>query len=62
MSHPVDEHTLGIREAAERAGVHPNTIRKWIVDGKLPAIKRGPYTRSALRIRPEDLDALQRRV
>lgn len=56
------EGDIGVREAAERAGVHPNTIYKWIADGKLPAYKRGPYSRSALRIRPEDLDSLQARV
>ncbi|HUT87023.1 MAG TPA: helix-turn-helix domain-containing protein [Candidatus Heimdallarchaeota archaeon] len=46
---------LTIKEVAEKLGVHEVTVREWINNGNLPAI-RLPGGR-AIRIRPEDLEA-----
>lgn len=32
---------LSVTEAAEMLDVHPNTIKTWIVEGRLPASKHG---------------------
>ena len=45
---------LTMDEAAVRLGVNPRTIRRWIKDRGLPAIK---FTEKVIRIRPEDLEA-----
>ena len=44
---------LGVRAAAEWFNVHPNTIHRWVRDGKLPE-SRGPggrlvFTREQLQ-------------
>ena len=46
---------LTIREVSKRLGVHEMTVRQWIADGKLPAV-RLPGGR-AIRIREDDLEA-----
>lgn len=46
---------LRVREAAERLGVHANTIRRHVHDGHLQAVRLGPT--GTLRIRAEALDA-----
>jgi excisionase family DNA binding protein len=46
---------MSIAEAAEYAGVHHRTIRKWIARGELPAYRRG---KRLVRIRREDIDAM----
>lgn len=42
--------------AAARLGVDPSTVRRWIEDGRLPAVKPG----RDYRIDPADLDELLR--
>jgi len=46
---------LSITKSAELFGVHPNTIRNRIKEGKLPAIRSG---RNIIRIKQTDLEAL----
>jgi excisionase family DNA binding protein len=46
---------LSIGDAAEEAAVHPNTIRKLIREGKLPAYRFGERN---IRINAADLQAL----
>jgi excisionase family DNA binding protein len=49
------KHLLTVREAAEFAGVHEDTVHRWIRDEGLPKIQpAGPHT--AIRIDPIDLD------
>jgi excisionase family DNA binding protein len=48
------EGLLTVREAAQRCRRNPETIRRWIWDGKLPARKLG----NQLFIRAEDLERL----
>jgi excisionase family DNA binding protein len=33
---------IGVPEAAQRCGVHYRTIRRWIADGRLNAVRVGP--------------------
>lgn len=42
---------LSVEEVAETLGVHPDTVRGWIRDKKLPASRVGNY-----RINRRDLD------
>jgi excisionase family DNA binding protein len=49
---------LSLDEAAAYLAVHPETIRRWIVAGHLPAKRIG--LRGAYRIRPNDLDQMVR--
>lgn len=49
---------LGVNEAAEKIGVHPQTIRNWIRKGDLPVTRfgaDGPGRRPRARIHPDDL-------
>lgn len=46
-------------EAARRLSVTQKTLRNWVSAGILPAYRIG---RSALRLKPEDVDALITRV
>ena len=49
---------LSIAEAADRAKVHPATIRRWVRQGRLPGHRAGRH----LRIKSQDLeDALKPR-
>lgn len=41
-----------VKQAAEMLSVHPNTIRKWVQTGKLPAQRFGPRT---IRINLNDI-------
>lgn len=49
---------LSIAQAAERAGVSPDTIRRRIADGTLPAYRVGP---KLIRVDAADVDARLRR-
>ena len=44
---------FSINQAADKAGVHPMTIRRWIADGRLKATRVGPRL---IRISAEDLE------
>ena len=56
---PPNPETVSVAQAAEREGVTPKTIRRWIADGIIPAHRVGP---KLIRIRVPDLDALHRRI
>ncbi|GAA1833311.1 helix-turn-helix domain-containing protein [Agromyces salentinus] len=45
---------LTVREVAARTGKHPETIKRWIRDGHLLAVRLGPRD---LRVRASDLAA-----
>lgn len=47
---------LTTKEVAEELQIHPETVRRWIRDGSLPAHR--PPTGRALRIRRSDLAAI----
>jgi Helix-turn-helix domain len=50
---------LSIRRAADRAGVCPRTVKRWIKGGLLPATRLpSPKGRGHLRIRLGDLEAV----
>jgi hypothetical protein len=50
---------LSIRRAADRAGVCPRTIKRWIKAGLLPAARLpSPKGKGHLRIRVGDLEAV----
>jgi excisionase family DNA binding protein len=46
---------LTIGEVAALLKVHPNTVRRLILNGRLPAVRFGGRG-SAVRINPDDLD------
>lgn len=54
-----DPARISIREAADSRGVHPDTIRRLIADGRLPAYRFGDRL---IRVDPADLDRLDRRI
>lgn len=49
------QRLITIQEAALRCGVHKNTLRNWILEGKLKAVRIGARI---VRIDPAELDAL----
>ena len=36
---PPDSRGVSVRVAAERLGVHRNTIQRWIAEGRIPAVR-----------------------
>lgn len=48
------EQMLDVRQAAAQAGRHPETIRRWVLSGKLTASRQG----NRLRIARSELDAV----
>jgi excisionase family DNA binding protein len=50
-----EQPLLNVRQVAKRLNVHPETVRRWIRDGRLPAIDLGS-PRAGLRVRPEVLE------
>jgi excisionase family DNA binding protein len=46
---------IGVPEAAERCGVHYRTMRRWISEGRINAVRVGP---KLLKIDTDDLAAL----
>ena len=53
---PDDDQLLTVAQVAERLQLHPETIRRWIREGRMKAITLG--TRSGFRIRQSELDRL----
>jgi excisionase family DNA binding protein len=45
---------IGLNEAAERCGVHYRTMRRWISDGRINAVRIGP---KLLKINADELAA-----
>jgi excisionase family DNA binding protein len=52
------ESSLSVAEVAHRVGVNPETVRLWIVEGKLAAFRKSPRPRARWRVRTEDLEAM----
>ena len=53
---------LSITEAARLLGVHHQTVRSWINDGRLPVTRFGPpggRYRPRARIHPDDLEHMR---
>ena len=50
------ESMLTVNDAAKRLAVQPETIRRWIRAGKLPAVALGIGRGNRLRIKPEVLE------
>jgi excisionase family DNA binding protein len=48
---------LKVSEVAQRLGVHENTARNWIDDGRIDAIRPGPRT---LRVPVAEVERLAR--
>lgn len=48
-------YQLSIIQAADKAHVHPMTIRRWIAEGRLKATRVGPRL---IRISSDDLEKL----
>jgi excisionase family DNA binding protein len=51
----VTNHLLNIREVSELLHLHPNTVRRWCDQGKLPCLRIS--ARGDRRIRQEDLQS-----
>lgn len=56
MAHTEADAGMSVQEAAAYVGVHPQTIRNWIKEGKLACTRYGP-TGWLISIKKEDLDA-----
>lgn len=56
-----DDHVVRVplSAAAPRAGVSVSTLRRWIREGRLPAVRVGD---KAIRVSIADIDALTRPV
>jgi excisionase family DNA binding protein len=50
-----DRQLVTVAQVAAVTGTSPDSVKKWIAEGKLPAIMLGPST---LRIRITDVDKL----
>ena len=50
------QNLMTVRAVAEHLGVHPETIRRWLRDGRLVGIDLGSDS-GGWRIDPADLDA-----
>ena len=55
---PILDQHVTINEIATRFNLSPWTVRAWIQDGKLAAVKVGNGPRAPLRIRVADVEAL----
>jgi excisionase family DNA binding protein len=51
-------YLLTITEAAHQLGVSPWTVRDWLRQGKLAAVKVGRTAKAPVRIKASDLDAM----
>ena len=54
------EHLLTVAEAAVELRQHPNTIRRKIAEGLIPAVRLGRGPRAPLRVRADSLDRFLR--
>jgi excisionase family DNA binding protein len=48
---------LSIKEIAQTLGTHPETVRRWIRSGRLPAMKA---TKRTIRVRSDVIEQLLR--
>jgi len=48
---------LSVQEAAARLNVHPETVRRRIADGEIPAVRLGDAHNSPMRIPVDGLNA-----
>jgi excisionase family DNA binding protein len=55
MNAPIPRRWISVNEAAAYLGVHPMTVRKWIDQGKLGAVRLGRCVRLDLRQLEADL-------
>ena len=46
---------IGLQQAADRCGVSYRTVRRWVADGRLNAVRVGPRL---LKVNPEHVEAL----
>ncbi len=53
---------FSVSQAATYAGRSPDTIRRWIRSGHLPARRSGPYSNSHILIDQADLDRILRPI
>jgi excisionase family DNA binding protein len=49
------ELLIGLPEAAARCGVHYRTLRRWVAEGRIDAVRVGPRL---IMIDPAELDKL----
>jgi len=49
------DKALSVKQAAEKIGVHPWTVRRWISEGRIRGCRVGPRL---MRINPDDVDAM----
>jgi excisionase family DNA binding protein len=56
---PTTPTTLRRSEAAQRLGVHPNTLAGWVRRGWLAGVK---LPSGEIRYREQDVDALRQRI
>ena len=49
---------MTIRQVAKALTLNEWTVRDWISDGRLPAVKLGPGERAPVRIRESDVEKL----
>jgi len=56
----VDDRPLKLREAADRVGVSPDTMRRWVKAGMVPATRVGPGGQFRIKA-AELLAAVERR-
>jgi excisionase family DNA binding protein len=55
----VEDRLMTVEQAAEYYHVHPRTVRVWMRDGKLTALKIDPTSRkSPVRLRESEVKAL----
>lgn len=59
-NHPAvvaDQHSFSIREVAARYGIHESTVRRWIADGRVRALR---FSATCVRIPLTELEKLER--
>lgn len=53
--YPDDDDLMTVSDAAQLAGVHPQTMRRWIDEGRMSSVTVFPTHR--VRVRREDVEA-----